>query len=118
MLTTNSLRVTFVCIASFFVVLSTSIAFAQKCYNYGNERLFCSEPNSNCDTAENSLVKWCETKLFAKVKETVENNYFLRKRALSFDLVECLRATTEADCVAKSCFWFSGKDCIPKELVP
>lgn len=82
------------------------------------ERLFCSEPNSNCDTAENSLVKWCETKLLAKVQETVENNYFLRKRALSFDLVECLRATTKADCVAKSCFWFSGKDCIPKELVP
>lgn len=79
---------------------------------------YCSPPGSSCNTAKDSLVKFCQTELAAKINETVNNYYFLKKRALSFDLVECLRATTEADCVAKNCFWFSGKDCIPKELVP
>lgn len=53
------------------------------------EWIFCFKFNINCYIVENLLVKWCEIKFFVKIKEMVENNYFLRKCVLLFDLVEC-----------------------------
>ncbi|XP_078324043.1 uncharacterized protein LOC111123396 [Crassostrea virginica] len=107
--------------AAFLAVLVLGVALAQesplKCYGLQEQqsKVFCSEPQRNCDAAKQLLEDWCDARLSPKI----ENNEYLQQRVLAFDLTNCLKARNQVDCDARNnCFWFRGNDCIPRDLVP
>ncbi|XP_078324049.1 uncharacterized protein LOC111123397 isoform X3 [Crassostrea virginica] len=105
--------------ANFLAVLVIGVALAEEsspgtCWQCQSGHR-CCKPQYICGGPKKSLEDWCDDRF----KAAKENTEYLLKRALAFDLTNCLQARNQADCDArKNCFWFRGNDCIPRDLVP
>ncbi|XP_078324051.1 uncharacterized protein LOC144622550 isoform X2 [Crassostrea virginica] len=113
--------------AAFLAVLVIGVVLAQESsfgtcrywINSGELWISCYKPQFTCDAALQTLDDWCDARLNRQIKADKENIEFLQKRALAFDLTNCLKARNQVDCDARNnCFWFRGNDCIPRDLVP